>query len=58
VGIRSERLPMILFGDAAGIDEDSTEVVVRSVINAPDWTGDDTLDPKRSGVIGGEEEEF
>ncbi|MEE6167458.1 MULTISPECIES: zinc-binding dehydrogenase [unclassified Mycolicibacterium] len=48
VGIRSEQLPMILGGDAAGIDEDGTEVVVHSVINSPDWAGDDTLDPKRS----------
>lgn len=48
VGIRPEQLPMILGGDAAGIDEDGNEVVVHSVITSPDWTGDDTLDPKRS----------
>jgi NADPH:quinone reductase-like Zn-dependent oxidoreductase len=48
VGIRPDQLPMILGGDAAGVDEAGNEVVVHSVITAPDWTGDDTLDPKRS----------
>jgi NADPH:quinone reductase-like Zn-dependent oxidoreductase len=48
VGIRAEQLPMVLGGDAAGIDEDGNEVVVHSVITSPDWTGDDTLDPRRS----------
>ncbi len=48
VGLREESLPMILGTDAAGIDEDGNEVVVHSVINDPGWTGDDTLDPKRS----------
>ncbi|MGI9155932.1 MAG: zinc-binding dehydrogenase [Marmoricola sp.] len=48
VGLREEALPMILGTDAAGIDEDGNEVVVHSVVNDPGWTGDDTLDPKRS----------
>ncbi|MBY4575467.1 Zn-dependent oxidoreductase [Gordonia paraffinivorans] len=48
VGIRPEQLPMILGGDASGIDEDGNEVVVHSVITQPGWVGDDTLDPKRS----------
>jgi NADPH:quinone reductase-like Zn-dependent oxidoreductase len=48
VGLREEALPMILGTDAAGLDEDGNEVVVHSVINDPGWTGDDTLDPKRS----------
>lgn len=48
VGLRPEQLPMILGGDAAGIDEEGNEVVVHSVICSPDWTGDETLDPKRS----------
>ncbi len=48
VGLKQEQLPMILGCDAAGLDEDGNEVVVHAVINAPDWTGDDTLDPKRS----------
>lgn len=48
VGIRPEQLPMILGGDAAGIDEHGNEVVVHSVVCSPGWTGDDTLDPKRS----------
>ncbi len=48
VGLRADQLPMILGGDAAGVDEDGNEVVVHSVICSPDWYGDDTLDPKRS----------
>ena len=48
VGLRAESLPMILGCDAAGLDEDGNEVLVHAVINAPDWRGDDTLDPKRS----------
>lgn len=49
VGITEDRLPMILGCDAAGIDEETgDEVVVHAVINTPDWTGDDTLDPGRS----------
>ncbi len=48
VGLREEALPMILGCDAAGIDEDGNEVVVHAVVSDPSWTGDETLDPKRS----------
>src|SRR6478609_9815488 len=48
VGLKQEQLPMILGTDAAGLDEDGNEVVVHGVISSPDWTGDETLDPKRS----------
>ena len=48
VGLPAERMPMILGCDAAGLDEDGNEVVVHAVISSPDWTGDETLDPKRS----------
>jgi NADPH:quinone reductase-like Zn-dependent oxidoreductase len=49
VGLPSERLPMILGCDAAGIDTSSgAEVVVHAVIANPDWTGDETLDPGRT----------
>jgi NADPH:quinone reductase-like Zn-dependent oxidoreductase len=48
VGLREEALPMILGCDAAGHDEDGNEVLVHAVISDPDWTGDETLDPKRS----------
>jgi NADPH:quinone reductase-like Zn-dependent oxidoreductase len=49
VGIKAEQLPMILGCDAAGIDESTgREVVVHSVIATPGWSGDETLDPKRS----------
>jgi NADPH:quinone reductase-like Zn-dependent oxidoreductase len=48
VGLKEEQLPMILGCDAAGYDEDGNEVVVHAVVNDPGWTGDQTLDPKRS----------
>ena len=48
VGLPQERMPMILGTDAAGIDEDGNDVFVHSVVASPGWTGDETLDPKRS----------
>jgi NADPH:quinone reductase-like Zn-dependent oxidoreductase len=48
VGLPDERLPMILGCDAAGVNEDGNDVVVHAVISDPSWTGDETLDPKRS----------
>ncbi len=48
VGLAEDRLPMTLGCDAAGIDEDGTEVVVHAVISDASWHGDETLDPKRS----------
>ena len=48
VGLREESLPMILGCDAAGLDEDGNEVVVHAVVSDPSWSGDETLDPKRS----------
>jgi NADPH:quinone reductase-like Zn-dependent oxidoreductase len=48
VGLREEQLPMVLGCDAAGHDADGNEVVVHAVVSQPDWTGDETLDPKRS----------
>ena len=39
---------MILGCDAAGLDEDGNEVVVHAVISDPAWSGDETLDPRRS----------
>jgi NADPH:quinone reductase-like Zn-dependent oxidoreductase len=48
VGLKEGSLPMILGCDAAGLDEDGNEVVVHAVVNDPSWTGDQTLDPKRS----------
>jgi NADPH:quinone reductase-like Zn-dependent oxidoreductase len=48
VGLKQDKLPMILGCDAAGYDEDGNEVVVHAVISDPDWVGDETLDPKRS----------
>src|SRR3954468_11757479 len=48
VGLAEEALPMVLGCDAAGLDEDGNEVVVHAVISSPDWTGDETIDPRRS----------
>ena len=48
VGLKQEALPMILGCDAAGLDEDGNEVVVHAVVSDPDWTGDETFDPRRS----------
>ena len=48
VGLGEDRLPMILGCDAAGVDDEGNDVVVHAVISDPDWTGDETLDPKRS----------
>nr|CEL21223.1 alcohol dehydrogenase [Kibdelosporangium sp. MJ126-NF4]CTQ96210.1 alcohol dehydrogenase [Kibdelosporangium sp. MJ126-NF4] len=48
VGIKAEKFPMTLGCDGAGVLDDGTEVVIHSVISSPDWTGDETLDPKRS----------
>ena len=48
VGIKEDRLPMVLGCDAAGIDPDGNEVIVHAVISSDDWRGDETLDPKRS----------
>ncbi len=47
-GLRAEQLPMILGTDAAGVDQDGSEVVVHAVISADDWRGDETLDPRRT----------
>jgi NADPH:quinone reductase-like Zn-dependent oxidoreductase len=49
VGIKADQLPMILGCDAAGVDEATgEEVVVHAVIPTSGWTGDETLDPKRT----------
>ncbi|MEV0621206.1 zinc-binding dehydrogenase [Nonomuraea sp. NPDC050404] len=45
VGLKPDRLPIVLGCDAAGVDEDGNEVIVHAVIG----TGvDETLDPKRT----------
>jgi NADPH:quinone reductase-like Zn-dependent oxidoreductase len=48
VGLPADRLPMTLGCDGAGIDDDGNEVVVHAVVSSPGWTGDETLDPRRS----------
>ena len=48
VGLPADRLPMILGCDAAGVDDDGNEVVVHAVVATPEWSGDETEDPRRS----------
>ena len=48
VGLPADRLPMVLGCDGAGVLDDGTEVVVHAVVSTPGWSGDETLDPKRS----------
>jgi NADPH:quinone reductase-like Zn-dependent oxidoreductase len=48
VGLPADRLPMVLGCDAAGVTDDGREVVVHAVVSTPGWTGDETLDPRRS----------
>jgi NADPH:quinone reductase-like Zn-dependent oxidoreductase len=48
VGLPADRLPMTLGCDAAGLDADGNEVIVHAVIASDGWSGDETLDPKRT----------
>ena len=48
VGISADRLPIVLGCDAAGVDAEGNEVVVHAVISDPAWSGDETMDPRRS----------
>ncbi|SER65060.1 zinc-binding dehydrogenase [Actinokineospora terrae] len=48
VGIKAEQFPMTLGCDGAGVLADGTEVVLHSVIGDPAWSGDETLDPRRT----------
>ncbi len=48
VGLPTERMPMVLGCDAAGTGPDGEDVVVHAVLSDPSWSGEETLDPKRS----------
>ncbi|HKX68555.1 MAG TPA: zinc-binding dehydrogenase [Intrasporangium sp.] len=48
VGLAADRLPMVLGCDGAGVDEEGNDVIVHAVIASDGWTGDETLDPKRT----------
>ena len=48
VGLPADRLPMILGCDAAGLDEDGSEVVHAVIGDPMAAEGDETLDPARS----------
>jgi len=48
VGLPADRLPMILGCDGAGVAADGTEVIVHAVVPSDGWTGDETLDPRRT----------
>ena len=47
VGLPADRMPMVLGADAAGT-VDGRPVIVHAVVASPGWTGDETLDPKRT----------
>ncbi len=47
VGLRADRLPMILGCDAAGVDPDGNEVIVHGVISEGGYA-DETMDPTRT----------
>ena len=48
VGLLEDRLPMILGCDGAGVDADGNEVIVHAVVPSDGWSGDETLDPRRT----------
>ena len=48
VGLTPDRVPMVLGCDGAGIDEEGNEVIVHAVVASHGWTGDETLDPRRT----------
>ena len=48
VGLSDQQLPMTLGCDAAGVDDEGNEVIVHAVISDPQWSGDETFDPRRS----------
>jgi NADPH:quinone reductase-like Zn-dependent oxidoreductase len=48
VGLAEDKYPMILGCDASGVDAEGRDVVVHAVIPSPDWSGDETLDPRRT----------
>ena len=48
VGLPADRLPMILGCDGAGVAADGTEVIVHAVVPSDGWTGEETLDPRRT----------
>jgi NADPH:quinone reductase-like Zn-dependent oxidoreductase len=48
IGLRADRLPMILGCDAAGVDPEGNEVIVHSVIGDPASKVEETIDPSRT----------
>ncbi len=48
VGLPAERLPMILGCDGAGVTDDGREVILHAVVASQGWSGDETLDPRRT----------
>ena len=48
IGIALARFPMILGCDGAGVDADGNQVLIYPVLDAPGWTGEDTLSPSRA----------
>jgi NADPH:quinone reductase-like Zn-dependent oxidoreductase len=48
VGLRSDRLPMILGCDASGVAEDGREVILHALIRSDGWAGPELEDPRLS----------
>lgn len=48
VGLPGDRLPMVLGCDGTGVTDDGDAVVLHAVVPSPGWSGDETLDPKRT----------
>lgn len=48
VGLPADRLPMILGCDGAGVAADGSDVIVHAVVASDGWTGEETLDPRRT----------
>ena len=48
VGLPADRLPMILGCDGAGVDAEGNEVIIHAVVPSDGWSGDETLDPRRT----------
>lgn len=48
VGLREDQLPMVLGCDGAGVDDEGNDVIVHAVISDPAFSGDETMDARRS----------
>src|SRR5437764_15286613 len=47
-GPKQAPLPRVLGSDGAGVDETGRDVVIHALVNDPDWSGEEVLDPRVS----------